>query len=453
MSEQMKPSGIDWIKDIPISWDINKVKYLATNSNTLFLDGDWIESDIIEDSGIRYLTTGNVGAGYYKEQGNGYISQKTFDELHCLKVVPGDLMISRLNEPIGRACIVPDGEKFYVVAVDNVILRPNKEYNKKFIMYAMNTDGYAEHGNIIARGATMSRVSRSQLGQFWISYPDISEQNAIVDYLDSQCSKLDGIISDLEKQIETLQKYKKSLILETVTKGLNKNAPMKSSGIDWIGDIPAHWDIKRLKYLLEQSDENMKVGPFGSALSGGDIVNEGKWVYNQRVVLDDNFNETDSFITEEKFQEMKGFVVKGGDLLITTRGTIGKVAIVPDNPQEGILHPCIIKFRVNKELILPELVKLIFNESDIVKDQFVLMSNATTIEVIYSYSLKEIILPVIPMEEQKAVFEFLSKQCSTIDSILKDKQEQLEKIKQHKKSLIYEYVTGKQRVKEATNGN
>lgn len=208
MLEQMKPSGIDWIKDIPISWDINKVKYLATNSNTLFLDGDWIESDIIEDSGIRYLTTGNVGAGYYKEQGNGYISQKAFDELHCLKVIPGDLMISRLNEPIGRACIVPDGEKFYVVAVDNVILRPNKEYNKKFIMYAMNTDGYAEHGNIIARGATMSRVSRSQLGQFWIAYPDISEQNAIVDYLDSQCSKLDGIISDLEKQIETLQKYK-----------------------------------------------------------------------------------------------------------------------------------------------------------------------------------------------------------------------------------------------------
>lgn len=150
---------------------------------------------------------------------------------------------------------------------------------------------------------------------------------------------------------------------------------------------------------------------------------------------------------------MKGFIVKGGDLLITTRGTIGKVAIVPDNPPEGILHPCIIKFRVNKDLILPELVKLIFNESDIVKDQFVFMSNATTIDVIYSYSLNEIILPVIPMQEQKVIFDFLSKQCMTTDSILKDKQEQLEKIKQYKKSLIYEYVTGKKRVKEAINGN
>ena len=103
MAEQMKPSGIDWIKDIPSSWEINKVKYLATEPGTLFLDGDWIESDVIEESGIRYLTTGNVGAGFYKEQGSGYISEKTFSELHCLNVYPGDLMISRLNEPIGRS--------------------------------------------------------------------------------------------------------------------------------------------------------------------------------------------------------------------------------------------------------------------------------------------------------------------------------------------------------------
>lgn len=131
MAEQMKSSGIDWIKDIPSSWEINKVKYLATEPGTLFLDGDWIESDVIEESGIRYLTTGNVGAGFYKEQGSGYISEKTFSELHCLNVYPGDLMISRLNEPIGRSCIIPDTESRYVVAVDNVVLRPNANYNKK----------------------------------------------------------------------------------------------------------------------------------------------------------------------------------------------------------------------------------------------------------------------------------------------------------------------------------
>ena len=130
------------------------------------------------------------------------------------------------------------------------------------------------------------------------------------------------------------------------------------------------------------------------------------------------------------------------------QGTIGKVAIVPEGANEGILHPCIIKFRVDKEMIIPELLQLIFNESDFVKDQFTLMSNATTIEVIYSYSLKDILLPVIPADEQEKIYAYLSKKCIAIDGIIAEKQKALATITQHKKSLIYEYVTGKKRVKE-----
>ena len=223
---------------------------------------------------------------------------------------------------------------------------------------------------------------------------------------------------------------------------------MKESGIVWIGNVPEHWHLKRLKFMLENSSDSMKVGPFGSALSGSDFTDEGKWVYNQRVVLDKNFSENTTFISEEKYREMQGFSVYPGDILITTRGTIGKVAIVPEGAQEGILHPCIIKFRVDKEMMMPELLELIFNESDFVKDQFTLMSNATTIEVIYSYSLKDIILPVIPAEEQKKIYSYLSEKCETIDAVIMEKHKALSAITQHKKSLIYEYVTGKKRVTE-----
>ena len=271
---------------------------------------------------------------------------------------------------------------------------------------------------------------------------------AIADFLDKECARIDSIAADLEKQIALLQQYKKSLITETVTKGLDKSVPMKDSGLEWLGKIPAHWNFKRLKFMLENSSDSMKVGPFGSALSGSDFTDEGKWVYNQRVVLDNNFSENTTFVSEEKFQEMRSFAVYPGDILITTRGTIGKVAIVPEGANEGILHPCIIKFRVDKEMIIPELLQLIFNESDFVKDQFTLMSNATTIEVIYSYSLKDILLPVIPADEQKKIYGYLSKECIAINGIIAEKQKALAIITQHKKSLIYEYVTGKKRVKE-----
>ena len=449
MVEQMKPSGIDWIGDIPTSWHLKRVKYVIEDIK----DGTHSTFGRV-DSGEVLLSAKNVfDDGLHISENESEITHEDYLQIVSNGFPKKNDVLLCCVGTVGRCCVYQlDKPLAFQRSVS--FLRPNKKTSSNYLKYLLQSDSTLIQEQLLINKSAQDGLYMGSVKELIIAYTtDLNEQKAIADFLDEQCGKIDGIISDLEKQIDTLQKYKKSLILETVTKGLNKNVPMKPSGIDWIGDIPAHWDIKRLKYLLEPSEENMKVGPFGSALSGGDIVNEGKWVYNQRVVLDDNFNETDSFITEEKFQEMKGFVVKGGDLLITTRGTIGKVAIVPDNPPEGILHPCIIKFRVNKDLILPELVKLIFNESDIVKDQFVLMSNATTIEVIYSYSLKEIVLPVIPMKEQKALFEFLSKQCTTIDSILKDKQEQLEKIKQHKKSLIYEYVTGKKRVKEAINGN
>lgn len=216
---------------------------------------------------------------------------------------------------------------------------------------------------------------------------------------------------------------------------------MKDSGIAWIGEIPEHWSIKKLKYLLKSNCVNMRVGPFGSALSGDDFKDEGYWVYNQRCVLDKNFETNDTFVDEYKYKELNAFTVDTGDMLITTRGTIGKVAIVPENCPIGILHPCIIKFVLNQDLINNELVELIFNNSNMIMDQIMRKSNATTIDVIYSYTLKDLLLPVIPMNEQKEIIDFLDKKCAKIDNILADLNKQVEILNAYKKSLITETIT------------
>ena len=323
MAEQMKSSGIDWIKDIPSSWEINKVKYLATEPGTLFLDGDWIESDVIEESGIRYLTTGNVGAGFYKEQGSGYISEKTFSELHCLNVYPGDLMISRLNEPIGRSCIIPDTESRYVVAVDNVVLRPNANYNKKFIMYGMNADGYAEHANMIARGATMSRISRSQLGQFWLAFPNIEEQQAIADFLDKECAQIDSIAADLEKQIALLQQYKKSLITETVTKGLDKSVPMKDSGVEFFGKIPAHWKVSKTKYVADIS-----IG-LVTTMTANYVDEDGVPLIRNSNIRTNHIDDNGMVYLSKEFAKANiGRALHKGDIVTVHTGDVGTSAII-----------------------------------------------------------------------------------------------------------------------------
>lgn len=394
MTEQMKSSGIGWIKDIPSSWEINKVKYLATEPGTLFLDGDWIESDVIEESGIRYLTTGNVGAGFYKEQGCGYISEKTFSELHCLNVYPGDLMISRLNEPIGRACIIPDTESRYVVAVDNVILRPNANYNKKFIMYGMNADGYAEHANMIARGATMSRISRSQLGQFWLAFPNIEEQQAIADFLDKESAQIDSIAADLEKQIALLQQYKKSLITETVTKGLDKSVPMKDSGVEWIGEVPEHWEISRVRHLASLCS---------GATPSKDVLSywEGNipWVSSQEV-KSDIIKDTSLHISEEAINSCSTQLMPAGTLVMVVRSGILQHTIpVALLGVPATINQDIKAFQFN-HLMLPAYFKYyIQGENDALLS--VIIKDKTTVESVDNQLLLSLKIMVPPIEGKK----------------------------------------------------
>lgn len=420
---KMKDSGVKWIGEIPNTWNIKKVKYLATQPESIFKDGDWIESDVIIDEGIRYLTTGNVGAGYFKEQGSGYISGETFKKLKCLKVLPEDLMISRLNEPIGRACMVPDTEDMYVVAVDNVILRPDEIYDKKFIMYCMNTTGYAEAGKDAARGSTMQRVSRSLLGNFYIPIAHLKEQQLIASFLDDKVGRIDEILNDLNSQIKILDKYKKSLITETVTKGVNSTVEMKNSGIDWIGMVPEHWDIYYLKHLFEM-------------FAGGDV---------DEYDFSDEYTEltpypiySNSLENNGLFGYMSKYRFSGKTFTVTGRGDVGK-AIARDNAYYPIVRllVCIPKFKDDTRYYA-----YCVNSADLLGEQTAMAQLTTQKLGINKF-------PRPPIKEQQRIADYLDKKCDEIDGLISDKKAQIEKIQEYKKLLIYEYVTGKKRVKGA----
>lgn len=216
---------------------------------------------------------------------------------------------------------------------------------------------------------------------------------------------------------------------------------MKDSGIEWIGQIPNDWTLTKIKYLLTDESDSLKVGPFGSQLSGSDIIEDGFWVYSQRTVLDKNFEKNIMFVSKEKFLSMVSFQVREKDILITTRGTIGKIARVPNDFQQGIIHPCVMKFRLNEDIFDYNFLELIFNHSDILKDQLTFLSNATTIEVIYSGTLKNIILPYPSLPEQKKIADFLDAKCADIDQIRADIEKQIEILTDYKKSIITEAVT------------
>ena len=412
----MKESGIDWIGQIPEEWRVTKLKYALLISN-----GKDYKDIEVEEGGYPVIGSGGVFA-----RARNYM----YD---------GDVVLLGRKGTIDKPLFYSG--KFWTVDTMFYSTALNGN-NIKFMYYSSLLIPFSYYSTATA----LPSMTQSDLNNHVLCLPSISEQQKIADFLDKKTAQLDKVKSLLEEQIQKLKDYRASLIYETVTKGLDKTVPMKDSGIDWIGQVPQGWGVSKLKFILEKGSNSIKVGPFGSSLSGDAIRSSGKWVYNQRNVLDNNFTETDFYISEAKCKELKNFSVSSGDILLTTRGTIGRVAIVPKKYCEGIIHPCLMKFKVDSKIVLPELIKYLFNDIPLVREQLNFLSNSTTIDVIYSYNLKNIIIPTIPIEEQYSILEVLDRQTSDVDSLIKIKQKQIENINKQRQTLIYDYVTGKRRV-------
>ena len=436
----MKESGIDWIGQIPQEWEVIKFKYLGDVKQGL----TYSPSDIVDkDEGILVLRSGNIQNGVLDFTNNVYVKTKVAESIVLRK---NDILITARNGSsalIGKNAIIDTDIKATFGAF-MMVFRTNKSLIAKFAFYLMNIS--FNFYRTFFTTSTVNQLTAAIFNGIEVPLPSISEQQKIADFLDKKTAQLDKVKSLLEEQIQKLKDYRASLIYETVTKGLDKTVPMKDSGINWIGEVPEGWGVSKLKFILEKGSNSIKVGPFGSSLSGDAIRSSGKWVYNQRNVLDNNFTETDFYISEAKCKELKNFSVSSGDILLTTRGTIGRVAIVPKKYCEGIIHPCLMKFKVDSKIVLPELIKYLFNDIPLVREQLNFLSNSTTIDVIYSYNLKNIIIPIIPIEEQYSTLEVLDRQTSDVDSLIKIKQKHIENINKQRQTLIYDYVTGKRRV-------
>ncbi|MCB9585265.1 MAG: restriction endonuclease subunit S [Polyangiaceae bacterium] len=300
------------------------MRYLALGTGTLFLDGDWIESKDLAETGIRYITTGNVGEGVYKEQGSGFITEAKFEELQCTEVLPGDMLVSRLNRPIGRACVVPELGCRIVTSVDNVILRASPQYDRSYLVYLFSSQDYFRHTDNLARGATMQRISRGQLGSVRVVAPPLEEQTQIARFLDYETARIDALIEKQQQLIELLKEKRQAVISHAVTKGLDPKAPMRDSGIEWLGQVPAHWTVKKLRYFATilrgkfthrpRNDPAFYDGRF-PFVQTGDITGASKYITTYKQTL----NDRGASVSKE---------FPRGTLVMAIAANIGDVAIL-----------------------------------------------------------------------------------------------------------------------------
>lgn len=423
MSREMKNSSIPWIGDIPKDWDIDTIGNLYTLRNEKVSDKDYPPLSVSKMGVVPQLET----------------AAKTDDGDNRKLVKVGDFAINSRSDRRGSCGISAyDGS----VSLINTVITPREQMNPRFYNWLFHSELFADefykwgHGIVddlwTTRWQEMKRIS--------IVAPSLEEQQKIASFLDRKCAEIDEMITLQEKIVEELKAYKQSVITEAVTKGLNPDVPMKDSGIEWIGEIPEHWEIKRLKQTLSKP---LQYG-----------ANESGIAYNPNLpryvritdILDNSLKEDidKQSLTEE---QAAGYILQHNDILFArSGGTVGKSFIYNECYGRCAFAGYLIKASVNSSM-QAKFVYYFTQTScyDEWKKQIFIQS---TIQNIGADRYSQLPLTVPSVKEQEVIVNYLDKRCTEIDNLISIKLSKIDSLKEYKKSIIYEHVTGKKEVIE-----
>ena len=435
MAEQMKPSGIDWIGEIPRSWNIKRIKYLAQLKGRIGWQG--LTSDEYTDVGPFLITGVDFSDGGINWESCVHITEGRWAEAPEIHIKNGDLLITK-DGTVGKVAIVENLQGKASLNSGVLLIKTSGKYNKKFLYWTLLSEEFWTWFRLKNAGnSTIVHLYQNDFAEFSYTFPDATEQQAIADFLDKECDQIDRIVADLEKQIALLQQYKKSLITETVTKGLDKSVPMKDTGVEWIGEIPEHWRLKRLKYIAK-----LKTGTTPPGNEGINYDENGiNWFTPSDFLPNMQLDTSEKYIDREtiRYENIQTYP-RGSVLLVAIGATVGKIGISKNNAYSNQQITAVIPQHISGNYLLYYLA----SKSPYIKDNALY----TTLPIINNSYLQNITIVVPPTTEQEKIVEFLNRKCSIIDELIEDKNKLLLRLQQHKKSLIYEYVTGKKRVKE-----
>ena len=418
---EMKDSGIEWIGQIPKDWEEHPVyvyfeegktkNYRMQEQNLLSLSyGRIIRKDI------------NTNGGLLPASLNTYSVVESGDII----IRPTDLQNDKRSLRTGLV------KEQGIITSAYIDLRPKDNVNSKYYHYLLHSYDiikvFYNMGNGVRQGLNFSEFAKLLLLE-----PTTVEQQQIADYLDTQCSEIDATAEDIQKEISLLEEYKKSVITEAVTKGLNPDAEMKESGIEWIGKIPINWQAVNPRWLFAQRKDKAKKGmeQYTASQKYGVISQKD---YMNRI--------GGSIVTVQKDFDILKMVCKG-DFVIHMRSFQGGLEY---SEHTGSISSAYVMLIPQKNIGECRYFKWLFKSASYIN---ALQSTSNLIrdgQAMRYSNFIQIIIPYPPLEEQQQIADFLDSKCSEIDSLIADKKRQLDILADYKKSLIYEYVTGKKEV-------
>ncbi len=422
-----KPSGIDWLGDVPEHWDTRMAKFLFQLMSRPVRR---------EDEIVTAFRDGTVTLRRYRRV-EGFTN--SVQEVGYQGVRKGDLVIHAMDAFAGAVGVSDSDGKS--TPVYSVCVRRSPQVNTLY--YARLVRHMALSGFI----SSLSKGIRERSTEFRykefaalaLPLPPVEEQEEINSFLDRETARIDAAIGRYERLIALLQEKRQALISHAVTKGLDPNAPMKDSGVEWLGEVPAHWRVLKLGLISRE----IQTGPFGSQLHAEDYVQDGVPIVNPANIQAGTIMPDYSCTVDESTRKrLARHVLHSGDIVFGRRGEMGRCALVTEREAGWLCGTGSLKVRLDPQLADPQYLSVVLRTSG-VRDWLLLQSVGSTMENLNTTILSRLSVPVPPLVEQEAIHAFLLHRQEIIQTLTAKAQKAIDLLREHRTSLISAAVTGK----------
>lgn len=446
LERKLKDSGIPWIGEIPSDWEVVPIKRVKDKTHPYPIgDGDHgsIKPDDYRNEGIPYIRVQNMSWGGPIIMDNiAYISEEVNAMNRKSELHPNDILVAKTGATIGKTCIIPENmlKANTTSSVGKVTV--GKDFSSKFVFYLLGSEVCIRQMWLKAgQKSAQPGFNIDELVDFKIPISkDFPTQQRIADFLDRKCAEIDELAALQETMIAELKRYKQSVITEAVTKGLDKNVKMKDSGVEWIGEIPEGWEVKKVKNITTEISKGNGITK-EEVFADGDTpcVRYGE-IYSK---YDSSFVNCISKTKKDVLSTLHYF--GKGDILCAGTGElveeIGK-SIVYLGENQCLAGGDIIVLRHCQN---PLFLNFALN-SKYAQAQKSCSKAKLKVVHISAFDIGNILIAFPPLSEQQAIADYLDEKCSEIDELIAIKQQKIEQLKEYKKSVIFEYVTGKKEI-------
>ena len=439
-----KDSGVEWIGEIPYGWTTRRVTSLLDRSSFGLKVGPFgsaIKDKVIDEGPYKMYGQANLIRRDFS-YGNKYVSQSTYHSLEAYYVAPEDILVSVMGT-IGKCSVVPQGIQPGIMDSHLIKLRLSAECIPRYFEYAYECDCTYEQLICMSKGSIMNGLNSEMVKNAQIALPSLNEQQAIADYLDAKTAEVDALVAGCERELELLREYRRAVISDAVTKGLDPDAPMKDSSVEWIGEIPETWSIAKVKSCCDilpgyafKSELFMQESSSVKLLRG---INLGVNVIRWDEVVSYPSGEIEELGT---YRLLAGDVVIGLDRPWIKEGL--RIAIVQDEGFEQYLVQRVARLRGSSELDV-RYVKYAL-ESGLLEYELDSLTTGVSVPHISTEQIGSTRIALPDIATQHEIVVRLDTKTAEIDSLVEAKQQMVDKLREYRKSLISEAVTGKFKV-------